>query len=181
MLQILKKNRWSPYTVGVGIGILSWLSFLIAKKVIGTSTIFVVLSGLITKLFYPEYVNSSTYYQTYLSNQPIIGWGFVLVIFLFIRSFVASILGNSRTKQHVPQIWKDRFGSSYTLRYFWSVIGGILLGFGTRLAGGCTSGHSISGGLMLALSGWVFTLVLFAIGVISAFLIYKTPFTSNNK
>lgn len=41
-------------------------------------------------------------------------------------------------------------------------IGGFLLLFGARLAGGCTSGHVISGVSQLALSGFVFFAAVFA-------------------
>lgn len=32
MLEFLTEVRWSPYAVGIGIGILSWFSFLISKN-----------------------------------------------------------------------------------------------------------------------------------------------------
>jgi uncharacterized protein len=44
--------------------------------------------------------------------------------------------------------------------------------FGARLAGGCTSGHGISGGLQLALSSWVFMISLFSSGIIIALILY---------
>jgi len=42
----------------------------------------------------------------------------------------------------------DMFGSQSLLSlkgFFFLVLGGLLVGFGTRYAGGCTSGHAISG------------------------------------
>ena len=44
--------------------------------------------------------------------------------------------------------------------------------FGARLAGGCTSGHGISGDLQLAVTSWVFITVAFAAAITTAFLIY---------
>jgi hypothetical protein len=35
MMTFLTQVRWSPYAVGVGIGVLSWLSFLILKETFG--------------------------------------------------------------------------------------------------------------------------------------------------
>ena len=51
-------------------------------------------------------------------------------------------------------------------------LGGAVLLFGARLAGGCTSGHSLSGGLQLAVSSWIFTASMFAAGVATAFALY---------
>jgi hypothetical protein len=50
--------------------------------------------------------------------------------------------------------------------------GGVILMFGARLAGGCTSGHGISGSLQLALSGWAFFASVFLSGILTAFLIF---------
>ena len=44
--------------------------------------------------------------------------------------------------------------------------------FGARMAGGCTSGHGISGTLQLAVSSWVFILLAFTVGTVAAFAMY---------
>jgi uncharacterized protein len=44
---VFTDTRWSPYAVGTGIGILSWLSFLISGKPIATSTTFARTGGMI--------------------------------------------------------------------------------------------------------------------------------------
>ena len=44
--------------------------------------------------------------------------------------------------------------------------------FGARLAQGCTSGHGISRALQLALSSWIFVVLLFAAGTVVTFLLY---------
>ena len=55
----------------------------------------------------------------------------------------------------------------------WMFAGGLFIGFGTRLAGGCTSGHGISGSLQLALSSWVFLITMFAAGTIAALWMFR--------
>ena len=45
--------------------------------------------------------------------------------------------------------------------------------YGARLAGGCTSGHGISGGLQLALSSWLFLAVMFATGLAVSALMFR--------
>jgi uncharacterized membrane protein YedE/YeeE len=54
-----------------------------------------------------------------------------------------------------------------------AVLGGVLVMYGARLAGGCTSGHGISGSLQLAVGGWTFFMVMFAAGAATALIIFK--------
>jgi uncharacterized protein len=58
-------------------------------------------------------------------------------------------------------------------RYGASFAGGVLLLFGARLAGGCTSGHMISGISQLAVSSLIFGVVTFAVAILTAKMIYK--------
>jgi len=53
------------------------------------------------------------------------------------------------------------------------VRGGVLVMNGARLAGGCTSGHGISGSLQLAVGSWTFFLVMFAAGTVTALALFK--------
>lgn len=48
---------------------------------------------------------------------------------------------------------------------FWGVLGGFLLLYGARMAGGCTSGHMMSGIMQSSVSGFVFALSVFAVGI----------------
>jgi uncharacterized membrane protein YedE/YeeE len=57
-------------------------------------------------------------------------------------------------------------------RYIGAFLGGALMMFGARMAGGCTSGHGITGTLQLALSSWIFVFVLFATGIATAWFIF---------
>ncbi len=55
--------RWSPYVVGIGIGLLSCVSFLLSDKPIGCSTAFSRTSGMIERLFRGGKVAEKAYYQ----------------------------------------------------------------------------------------------------------------------
>lgn len=56
------------------------------------------------------------------------------------------------------------------------LIGGVLIGFGTRYAGGCTSGHAISGLSDLQLPSLIAVIGFFIGGLIMSFLIYPLIF-----
>ena len=56
------------------------------------------------------------------------------------------------------------------------VVGGFLVGFGTRWAGGCTSGHAISGLSNLQLPSLIAVIGFFIGGLIMTFLIFPIIF-----
>lgn len=165
----LKMKSWNPYVVGALIGVLSMFTFYTANKPLGVSTAFSRTAGMIEKVFAPEYVARNLYFQ---KKTPKIDWQWMLVVGIFIGAFLSAKLSGDYEKTVVPGLWQERFGKSKTKRLIWSFLGGAILLFGARLAGGCTSGHGISGTLQLALSGWLFFVVLFISGIITAKLIY---------
>ena len=52
-----------------------------------------------------------------------------------------------------------------------ALIGGALVGFGARLARGCTSGQALSGGAMLSLGSWAFMFSVFIGGYALAWFV----------
>jgi uncharacterized membrane protein YedE/YeeE len=66
----------------------------------------------------------------------------------------------------------DRFGDGLALRVMWFA-GGVLMAFGARLAGGCTSGHGISGTLQLNAGSWLTVIAMFVGGIATAMLLYS--------
>ena len=166
----LTETSWSPYVVGIGIGVLSWLTFLISKKPIGCSTAFARTSGMIEKFFRGDKVEQKLYYQ---EVKPIVDWEWMLVIGIVIGSLISSLLSGDFQWQWVPPRWEAAFGGSVILRIIVAVFGGICLGFGARWAGGCTSGHGISGTLQLAVSSWISAICFFIGGIVTALFMYN--------
>lgn len=177
MKGIFAMPRWSPYLVGMAIGILSWITFGLMGKALGTSTTFVNAAGAIEALVAPAHVEANEYLAKHIvstpeKTRPIVDWQFALVVMLAVGAFVAARLAGSKFREHVPGLWAWRFGGSRYLRYGAAFAGGVIMLFGARLADGCTSGHGISGGLQLAVSSWVFLGAMFAAGIATAFLMY---------
>ncbi|MFO0833628.1 MAG: YeeE/YedE thiosulfate transporter family protein [Phycisphaerales bacterium] len=181
MTNPLKSPRWSPYVVGAGIGVLSWATFYFMGKALGTSTSFVgaVEAGVCT--IAPEHVEQNAYFlkeygakaadgtQTF---KPIFDWQMALDVALVIGAMLAAWLGETLKAECVPTVWSERFGPSVPKRFAAAFLGGAILLFGARMAGGCTSGHGISGGRQLAVSSWTFFMSMFASGVVTAFLLF---------
>lgn len=165
-----KEIIWSPYIVGTGIGVLSWLTFLISKKPIGCSTAFARTSGMIEKLFRGKKIEQKLYYQ---EVKPEVDWEWMLVLGIVIGSFVSAKLSGDFHWLWVPARWAGTFGTEPVTRIIVAVLGGICLGFGSRWAGGCTSGHGISGTLQLAVSSWITAICFFIGGIATALLLYN--------
>lgn len=163
-------SGWSPYVVGFGIGILVWLSFLLSNKAIGCSTAYARSTGMIEKIFHGKKVYNKEYYQKF---EPRIDWEWMLVIGIIFGAFISSLFSGSFDLEFVPMLWESFFGSNVFLRLVVAVFGGFLVGFGARMAGGCTSGHGISGTLQLSLSSWIAIICFFAGGILTAFFIYN--------
>ena len=87
-------------------------------------------------------------------------------------AYVAARLGGTFERRAVPALWAARFGPSRAKRYAGAFLGGVILLFGARLAGGCTSGHGISGALQLALSSWTFVAAMLASGILTARVLF---------
>jgi uncharacterized membrane protein YedE/YeeE len=177
MLDILRKPRWSPYLVGTGIGLLSWGTFYFMEKALGTSTAFVGAAGGAVCALAPEHAASNAYYlKEYGAKgggfKPIFDWQMSLDVALVAGAFLAAWLGGTLTRERVPTVWAKRFGPSVARRYAAAFVGGVILMFGARMAGGCTSGHGISGGLQLAVSSWTFFVAMFAAGVVTALALF---------
>ncbi|MGC9308963.1 MAG: YeeE/YedE thiosulfate transporter family protein, partial [Thermoplasmatota archaeon] len=138
----LELSRWSPYLVGIGIGILIWLSFIFAHRPIGCSTGYTRISGIIEKLVRGRNVEKKRYYQTFV---PKVDWEMMLLLGIVLGAFLSSILSGTFKFELVPQLWKTAFGSGVWGRSVGALAGGVFIGLGARMAGGCTSGHGISG------------------------------------
>jgi hypothetical protein len=117
----------------------------------------------------PEHVAANAYFSKF---RPVVDWEWMLVVGLALGAFLSSRLSGDRPVEPVESPWRERFGPSRPKRYLMAFLGGLILMFGARLAGGCTSGHGISGSLQLALSGWVFFASTFASGILTAFVLF---------
>ncbi len=169
VMEWLSLKQWSPYVVGIGIGLLSCVAFLLSDKPIGCSTAFSRTSGMIERLFRGGKVAEKTYYKKF---TPSIDWEWMLVLGILIGAFISARLSGDFQVEWVPPQWFITFGDNPILRWGFALIGGIVMGVGARWAGGCTSGHGISGTLQLAVSSWLAVICFFVGGIATALLIY---------
>ncbi len=168
-MSTMKDRGWSPYLAGALSGLVAILSVWVAGKFLGASTAFVRSAGMIERLFVAERVARTAYF---IKKVPKIDWQWMFVIGVLIGSFIASKTSGSFRWQALPDMWEKRFGSNRIKRAIVAFIGGAIAIFGARLAGGCPSGHGLSGSLQLAVSGFIALICFFIGGIIVARLLY---------
>lgn len=162
-------GAWSPYLVGAGIGVLSWMTFYFADKAIGASSFYATISGFLGELIAKRHTESLDYFK---SNPPKLDWGVFFVASTIVGGFIAAWSGGEIRNEWLHPMWVDRFGDSMLLRGTIGFAGGVLMAFGARLAGGCTSGHGISGTLQLNVGSWLTVICMFIAAVATATLLY---------
>ncbi len=170
MLEFLIQASWSPYIAGAGIGVLSCLALVLADRPLGCSTAFVKARGLIGRMVDREKTDRTEYYQEIV---PRVDWAFMIIPGIIIGAFLSSMLSGTFRLVWVPALWVSVFGDNAVIRVIVALAGGILLGFGARWAGGCTSGHGISGSIQLSLASMVTAACFFAGGIAVAMLLYR--------
>ena len=153
---------WSPYLIGATIGVLSWLTFYVSDKPIGASSFYAQLAGFLGKLIAPRHTASLTYFK---DEPPRVSWGFVFVIATIVGGAIAALTGGEFANEWLPPMWAAHFGDSIVLRGAVAFSGGILMAIGARLAGGCTSGHGISGTMQLNPGSWITVICIFIGGI----------------
>lgn len=165
------RARWNPYLVGIGIGILSWLAFGLVNQPLGIST---ALSSASSVCALPFMGSEGVAQNAYWIKNPL-KWdgGMLFLVGTFLGSLLSVLVSRTFRLEKVPTTWSQHFGGSTALRFLGAFIGGVIIMFGARMAGGCTSGHGISGSLQLAVSSWTFFLTMFAFGILTAQILFR--------
>ncbi len=162
---------------GIALGLLLTLATWLVKP-LGVSTQFVVTDAVVMHELAPAKAEKIEYFAKY--GEPSdwsIGYGWMLVFGMLVGGGITAMLFRKKQpeddKGSMPPMWKSRFGPSEMKRYAAAFTGGLLLLFGARLAGGCTSGHMISGISQLAVSSFIFGIVTFAVAILTAKFLYR--------
>ena len=165
---------------------------MIVIKPIGASTQFVILDGILWNTAEPIVYESNATKTGYSSDNAYlaksggkyaknvanpINYGFVFVLSIFLGGVLSKLTMGPELKQEerdAPTVWNNKFGETSTYkRYLVAFIGGLFILFGARLAGGCTSGHMMSGMMQTSISGYFFALGVFLSAVPMAIFFYR--------
>jgi hypothetical protein len=170
---------WKVTGVLVGLVLIAATAMV---KPLGVSTQYVVTDAMVLHSTAPDVAESNEYLRKYGEKEDWgIGYGWMLVLGMFVGGSLSSLVTNrfrNRSNPSVPSMWQSEFGSSSPRRMTHAFTGGVLLLFGARLAGGCTSGHVISGISQLTIGCFVFGIAIFASGIITAKILYRRRLAS---
>ena len=93
---------------------------------------------------------------------------------MILGAFVSAIIsGDFRWRLLPDKQWREVFGPSVAKRWMVVFFAAILLEYGAGIAGGCTSGLAISGGVTLAPSAFIFVGAAFFVGTPLAMFLYR--------
>jgi uncharacterized membrane protein YedE/YeeE len=163
-------SAWSPYVAGGLIGVLAIATMYFSGHPIGASGAYAKAVGVMMKRVAPKHTESLPYYK---KEPPALDWEFFLVVGAILGAFLAAASGGELTGRAVPPMWAARFGPEVWPRLLVGLLGGVAMAYGARVAGGCTSGHGISGALQLSVGSWIALVCFFLGGVPVAMLLYR--------
>lgn len=177
-------------TGGIVLGLVFFAAVFLVKP-IGVSTQFVIFDGILWDAVNPDvvvmsetaksgYASPNAYLNksggSYAKNvaEPL-NYSFIFVVAMVVGAFVSARLrgGVGKEEGQMPAVWRANFGDEPWKRYLTAFIGGIIVLYGARLAGGCTSGHMMSGLMQTAVSGYIFTAGAFLAGIPVAVFMFK--------
>ena len=166
-LHRIDRNRERKWIVaGIVLAILdvavfsTWLS----NRPIGASTAYPYLGDFLT----------GTTGNNYFTAVKTPGhWELIFLAGAFAAGLVISLIRREFRLVLLHENWRRFKGPAPLRRIVWAFTGGFILIFGARLAGGCTSGHILSGGMQLAFSSLIFAVFVFAGLLITGQLFYK--------
>jgi hypothetical protein len=163
MLILHGLEPWHWAVAGAAIGAITLLLLFVGNQRLGIST---GLENLCALAIRPRYLRRSEI----TSSQ---GWRLPFLAGLVLGGFLSAA-----TRGGFAPFWglgmlDARLGLSPAGKLAWMFAGGLLIGFGTRLAGGCTSGHGIFGVSNLERASFEATACFLATGIATSTLVYR--------
>jgi uncharacterized membrane protein YedE/YeeE len=154
---------------GILMSLLLLLTFSVfgADRPIGASTYVPYFAGIIfdldpEKYSYLKHIEDSGAWEGVMLFGALFG-GFITSVFIT-KSFRFSL---------IPTGWKKYKNNSVLSRLLWSFVSGFVMIIGARLAGGCTSGHFMSGMSQMAVSSMIFGGVVLVVVIVTGRLFYN--------
>jgi hypothetical protein len=151
---------------GAGLAVLNGLMFMniITGTPMGASSLFPWAGGIALGL------KDTVWFDSLRSSGS---WQMYFLGGAFLAGLFFSILRKEFRLRVIHARWEKYKGNDVVKRLVYAFIGGFLLLFGARMAGGCTSGHVISGGMQVALSSYLFALFTFAGLLLTGRIFYR--------
>ena len=170
IIKYIRKDEWSPYVAGILLGIVGIATVWAANTTLGASGGFENIAGMLGKAIAPSLFDN-VYFNFVM--QPAITFPVILLVGIFFGGMLGAISsGTFKFRSMDDEQWKGAYGAQPWKRWLLLFAGAIILEYAAGIAGGCTSGLAISGGMLLAPSAFLFIAGMFASGIVTAKLVY---------
>ena len=178
ILNYIRREEWSPYVAGALLGVVGIAAVWASNNLLGASGAFENVAGMIGKALAPAAFDN-LYFNFIM--PPGISIGVILVVGLFFGGMLGAatsgtLLWGKKGSANSDEQWKRIFGPQTWKRWLVAFIGAIILEYAAGIAGGCTSGLAISGGMLLAPAAFLFIAGMFASGILTALVIYRNRY-----
>jgi uncharacterized protein len=178
VLNYIRREEWSPYVAGALLGVVGIAAVWASNNLLGASGAFENVAGMIGKALAPAAFDN-LYFNFIM--PPGISIGVILVVGLFFGGMLGAatsgtLLWGKKSAANSDEQWKRIFGPQTWKRWLVAFIGAIILEYAAGIAGGCTSGLAISGGMLLAPAAFLFIAGMFASGILTALVIYRNRY-----
>ena len=174
----ISQETWSPYLAGILLGIVGLLTVLLANTLLGASGAFESIVGLIGKKIAPS-LFSNVYWGVEGGRampviRPEITWGVILLVGIFFGGTLGALSSHKfKFRFNDDAQWKRIFGPQPWKRWVIGFVGAIIVEYGAGIAGGCTSGLAISGGMLFVPAAFLFMAGFMITGIITAIIVYR--------
>ena len=160
----------NPYVGGILLGLVLFLAFLITGSGLGASGGLNRLLVVVEDWIAPGHVDRVPYLIDMAGGDrnPLDSW----VVFLTVGTIVGGFVSGWRNKRLKIETNKGPRINTST-RWLMAFIGGTAMGFGARLARGCTSGQALSGGAVLSVGSWAFMFAVFGGAYLLAYFVRR--------
>lgn len=157
----------NPYLAGVLLGMVLLASFVILGAGLGASSGIARIGASLSVCVATSHTLASEYFGKW-GAKPLNYY----LVFMFAGTFLGALFSALLANRFRIQV--ERGGASPVKRRLWyALFGGLIVGFASRLAQGCTSGQALSGGALLLTGSLVFTLCVFAGGYATAWFVRR--------
>ena len=161
------KPYTNPYLAGVLLGLVLLASFVILGAGLGASSGIARIGASLSVCLATSHTLGSEYFGKWGAN-PL----HYYLVFMFVGTFIGALFSALLANRVRIQVERGA-ASSKGRRLTYALAGGVIIGFASRLAQGCTSGQALSGGALLLTGSLVFLVCLFASGYATAWFVRR--------
>lgn len=160
--EIPQRPYWPAWVAGLALGFVLLMTFVLTGHGLGATGFTTRLSAWLGDITVPGWTQANDYLGPMLEGGPVLSsWITWQVVGVFMGALVSAWLAGRMALRI-----EGAAASGHIGRLLKALAGGILAGFGARIAAGCTSGLGLSGSAVLGVAGFVFLGAFFVTGLI---------------